>query len=248
MAFPQAASAGNPAPSAAESEFVGLLNQERAKHGLSALAISPALTDVAGDYVAENVAHGGISHNRDAPYTARANKAGCTGWSGPTLAKGYPDPAQVLQVWLGSPPHREILLDPKNTHIGPAFQGEYALAFALDCSPARNTSGTAAPAPFGLSNLSDGDVGSALRVSSKRPSARGTTISTLVRIRAGKGTLALAANAGKRVARGRRIKVVKRDRSYRVAVKVSRPGRWKVSLRVNGRTARKFTVRVRASR
>ena len=204
MAFPQAASAGNPAPSAPENEFVGLLNQERAKHGLSAVAISPALTGISDDYVAENVAQGGINHNRDAPYTARAEKAGCTGWSGPTLAKGYPDPAQVLQVWLGSPPHREILMDPKNTHIGPAFQGEYALAFVLDCSPARNTHGAAPPAPFGLSDLSDGDVGSALRVSSKRPSTRGRTISTLVRIRAGKGTLALAANAGKRVARGRR--------------------------------------------
>ena len=91
-------------------------------------------------------------------------------------------------------------------------------------------------------------MGTALRMSSKRPSAKGRTISTRVRIRAGKGTLALAARSGRRAARGRRIKVVKRARSYRVAVKVSRPGRWKVSLRVNGRTSRKFTVRVRAGR
>ena len=246
MAFPQAASAGDPGPSSAESEFAGLLNEVRAHRGLPALAISPALTEVAGDYVAENVAHGGISHDRDAPYTARANKAGCTGWSGPTLARGYGTPAEVLQGWLGSPPHRAILLDPTNTHVGPGFQGDYAVVYALDCTPP--TPAPVPPAPFGLSDISEGGIDTALSVSSKRPRTRGRTISTQVRIRAGKGTLGLAARSGRRAARGRRVSVVKRARSYRVAVRVSRPGRWKVSLRVNGRVARRFTVRVRAGR
>ncbi len=240
MALPPVASAGDPAPSATESDFAALLNKERANRGLPTLAISPDLTEIAGDYVAENVDRGGIDHNRDAPYTARANSAGCSGWSGPTLAHGYGRPAEVLRAWLNSPAHREILLDSKNTHLGSGFQDDQAVAFALDCTPESNA--------FGLSEPSAGGIGASLSVSSKRPRARGRMISASVRIRTGKGTLALAARSGKRSARGRRIKVVKRARSYRVAVKVSRPGRWKVSLRVNGRITRRFTVRVRAGR
>ena len=137
-------------------------------------------------------------------------------------------------------------MDPANTHVGAGFSGDHAVAFALDCIP--DPAGTSGPAPFGLSETSAGGIGTALRVSSKRPSARGRTISTHVRIRAGKGTLRLVARSGRRSARGRRISVVKRTRSYRVAVRVSRPGRWKVSLRVNGHIARRFTVRVRARR
>lgn len=250
MALPPVASAGNATPSDTESRFVALLNQERADRGLSTLATSPALTGISDDYVAENVARGGIDHNRDAPYTARANQAGCTGYSGPTLAKGYTTPAEVLQGWLDSPPHRAILLDPRSTHVGPAFQGEYALAYVLDCTPPSAAPATPAegtPSPF-TSEISEGGIDIPLRVSSRRPSAHGKTISTTVKIRAGTGTLALAARSGKRSSRGHRVKVVKRSRSYRVAVKVSRPGRWKVSLRVNGRTSRKFTVRVRAAR
>jgi hypothetical protein len=240
MALPSVAFAGDPAPSGAEREFAGLLNQERARQGLPALATSPALTDVADDYVAENVARGGITHDRDAPFTARAEQAGCTGWSGPVLGEGYANPAQALQGWLDSPGHRAILLDPSNTHVGAGFKGGQALAFVLHCASGENAGAV-------LWNSVPGGLG-AFRMSSRRPSVRGRTISTRVRIRAGKGKVGLVARSGKRAMRGRRVSVVKRVRPYRLAVKVSRPGRWKVSLRVNGRITRRFTVRVRSRR
>ena len=238
VALPPVAFAGDPAPSAAEREFAGLLNQERADQGLPAVEISPALTDVADDYVAENVAQGGTSHDRDAPFTARANQAGCSGWSGPVLAQGYAGPAEVLQGWLDSPEHREILMDPENTHIGAGFDGDHALAYALRCDSA----------PFAPSGLPGVDPNDSLRLASARASAHGRTIYTRVRIGAGQGTLRLAARSGRLAVRGAPVAVVKRARRYRLAVKVSRPGRWNVSLRVNGRIARRFTVRVRARR
>jgi hypothetical protein len=252
MALPSVALAGEPVPSSAEREFVGLLNQERAAHGLSALEISPALTDVAHDYVDENVEQGGVSHDRDAPFTARANQAGCAGWSGPVMTQGYADPAEVLQIWLDSPEHRAVLMDPENTHVGAAFKGEHALAYAMSCAPAQNTSGdfgddlAVEGVRGGSSDPSTGGRGGSLLLASTRPSAKGRTISTRVRIRAGQGTLGLTARSGRLVARGRPVAVVKRVRPYRLAVEVSRPGRWKVSLRVNGRIARRFTVRVPA--
>jgi hypothetical protein len=231
LALPQAALAGDPAPSNAELEFVGLLNQERTNQGLSVLEIAPALTAIGDDYVAENVSQGGFSHDRDAPFIARANQAGFAGWSGPALAQGYASPAEVLQGWLGSPGHRAIVMDPANTHVGAGFRGEHAVAFALRDDPGR----------FGT-------LGVTRRgrpvMASKRPRAHGRMISTRVRIRAGQGTLRLTARKGRFVVRGRRVSVVKRARSYRLAVKVSRPGRWKVSLVANGRTSRRFTVRV----
>ena len=231
LALPQTALAGNPAPSNAELEFVGLLNQERANQGLSVLKIAPALTEVGDDYVAENVTQGGFTHDRDAPFIARANQAGFADWSGPALAQGYATPAEVLQGWLDSPGHRAIVMDPANTHVGAGFQGEHALAFALREDPGQLgiLGATRSRRPV---------------LASKRPRARGRTISTRVRIRAGQGTLRLTARKGRLVVRGRRVSVVKRARSYRLVVKVGRPGRWKVSLVANGRTARRFTVRV----
>jgi Cysteine-rich secretory protein family len=254
MTLPSVALAGDPVPSSTEREFVGLLNQERAAQGLSALEISPALTDVAHDYVAENVEQGGVSHDRDAPFTERANQAGCAGWSGPVMTQGYAEPAEVLQIWLDSQEHRAVLLDPENTHVGAAFKGEHALAYAMSCAPAQNTSGdfgdevAVEGVRFGSSDPSAAAPGGSLLLASTRPSARGRMISTRVRIRAGQGTLGLIARSGKLVVRGRPVAVVRRARPYRLAVEVSRPGRWKVSLRVNGRTARRFAVRVRARR
>ena len=240
MALPPVALAGDPAPSTVESKFVELLNQERAAQGLSTVESSAALTDVADDYVAENVAQGSTSHDRDAPYTARANQAGCRGWSGPVMAQGYTDPAEALQVWLQSPEHRAILMDPENTHAGAGFAGDYALAYVMSCPPSDSV--------FAPSSLPDADGVGSLSLVSARTSAQGRMIYTRVRIRAGEGTLRLAARSGRLGVQGQSVAVVKRARSYRLAVRVSRPGRWKVALRVNGRIARRFTVRVPARR
>lgn len=170
------------------------------------------------------------------------------------LAQGYAGPAEVLRGWLESPDHRVTLLDPENTHIGPGFLGEHALAFAMPCSPAQNTSGD-----FGDPNATDpttpgppdpgtGDPDGSLSLSFTRPRVRGRTVYIRVGVLAGRGTLRLVARSGKRVVRGRPVAVVKRARLYRLAVRVSRRGRWRVSLRVNGRTARRFTVRARSGR
>ena len=195
LSFPPVAAAGNPVPSPTERKFVGLLNQARAAHGLAPVEISPALTKVADDYVAQNVFLGGISHDRDPPFTARAKHAGCGRWSGPVLAQGYAGPAEVLRGWLDSPGHRVTLLDPENTHIGPGFMGEHALAYVMPCTPAQNTSGDfGAPTAAGRVNPGPldpgaGDPDGSLALSFTRPRVRGRRIYTRVRVRAGLSTV-----------------------------------------------------------
>lgn len=128
-------------PSRIEAKFVGLLNEERLRTGMEPLEISPKLTAIADDYVRLNARRGGIDHDRDAPFTKRANRAGCTKWDGPVLARGYGGPAAVLEGWLDSPGHRRVLMDPENEFIGPGFVGEYALVYAMPCTGSRNRSG-----------------------------------------------------------------------------------------------------------
>ena len=266
LALPPVAVGGDPAPSATERKFVGLLNQERAAQGMTAVEISPALTDVADDYVAQNSEQGGFSHDRDPPFTARANQAGCGKWSGPVLAQGYAGPAEVLQGWLNSPGHRAVLLDPENTHIGAGFKGEHALAYVMPCTPEQNSSGdfgdpeAREPVPpyepvppeelfppeewFPSTEPPTVNPEGQFLLSFGRSGIRGRTIFTRVRVRAGRGRLRLVARSGARVVRGQPVAATKRMRPYRPAVRVSRLGRWRVSLRVNGRPARRFTVRL----
>ena len=143
------ASAGNPAPSEIEREFTGLLNQERASRGLSAVEISPTLTDIADDYAAYNDQVGGIDHGRDPAYTDRAQASGCSeySWQGPVLHGGDLTARETLDSWLDSKGHADVLLDPEITHLGAGFGVDNRLVYGLPC-------------PAGLLH-SSGDFGSA---------------------------------------------------------------------------------------
>lgn len=253
---PAPALAGDPAPSGAERELVRLLNSERTAAGLGRVEISPALTDVADDYVAENERLGGISHDRDAPYTARANAAGCSKWNGPVLAVGYPTPRAVLDGWLGSPGHRAVLMDPEISHIGPGLRGSHALAFGMPCARnAANTSGdfgdpTAAvppPAPPVAPRPAPAPPAAprfALR--SHRVGTRGRLIRVRLRVASGSAAVRIVARRRGRMVRSRRIRVSARPRAYRLAVRAPRAGRWRVRLRHGGRSVALGSVRVRS--
>ena len=135
------AAAKNSSLSRTERQFAGLLNKERRANGLRPVEISPALTKIAHDYVAENVRMGSIDHGRDAPYTRRTRRVGCGGWNGPVLAAGFGSAQAALDGWLSSSGHRAVLMDPKITHVGPGFKAGYALAYGLKCKRNRaNTS------------------------------------------------------------------------------------------------------------
>ncbi len=265
-----AAFAGNPSPSAAERQFAGLLNAARASQGLGRVEISPALTDIADDYVLQNEREGGITHSRDAPYTARANAVGCGKWTGPVLAVGYlPSARAVLDVWLGSPGHRAVILDPEITHLGTGLRGGHAVAFGMPCPRnAANTSGDFGgaaiplpPRPPAPSRWSDPPVappparpGAAppkahrLKLGRRKAWARGRTIRVRLRVKAGTARVRVIARRRGRLVRGRRITLKARKKPYLLSVRASRRGRWKVAVLYAGGKVSLGTVRVRSAR
>ena len=155
------------------------------------------------------------------PFTARANAAGCTKWDGPVLAQGYPTAQAVLDGWLSSPGHRAVLMDPEITHIGPGFNGAYALAFGMPCVPsAANTSGD-----FGEAT---GVSPAVLTVGKAR--AQGRTIKVSVTATAGSATANLAATRRGKTALGKGKPVAVGGAPVKLKVKVPTTGKWRLKV------------------
>jgi hypothetical protein len=246
LVVPGPAAAGDPSPSADELRFAALLNEERKQRGIPAVAVSPALTDIAHDYVAENDRLDDIDHGRDAPYTARTREVGCDKWDGPVLALGTEGPQEALDIWMNSTGHREVLLDPEVTHLGPGLQGNAALAFLLVCKPGSPaTTGAVAPGPPapapaptptpsppapapGPADRRAFVVGHA---SVLRARAAGRVVTVPVRVAKGTTTFRLVLRRGREVRRVTR-KLSARAKAHRVSLRVPRRGRWTIDVLV----------------
>jgi uncharacterized protein YkwD len=100
---------------------VRLVNEARAAKGLAPLTLDPKLVQVAAGHSTQmagkaKMAHDGIGDG--APHDriiAAAPKAARTAEN---VAMGQQTPAEVMQGWMDSPPHRKNILDPKLTRIG----------------------------------------------------------------------------------------------------------------------------------
>jgi uncharacterized protein YkwD len=112
--------------SALEAGVLGQINGFRAQHGLSQLQLSPGLEAAARDHSLSMATQGYFSHDSadGTQFWQRLKRFYPTGrhtWAvGENLLWSEPDidPASALQLWLGSPPHRAILLDPRWRQIG----------------------------------------------------------------------------------------------------------------------------------
>jgi uncharacterized protein YkwD len=107
--------------------LLGQINSFRAAHGLARLRVSRPLTGVAGAHSAQMARVGYFSHDSangqsfsariSTVYPARGYRSWTVGenlvWGGPVLGA-----AQAFRLWLGSPPHRANLLNPRWREIG----------------------------------------------------------------------------------------------------------------------------------
>jgi uncharacterized protein YkwD len=58
----------------------------------------------------------------------RANREGYYGWIGEVLATGNPSAQELVNLWMGSPPHAQILLgDYAEIGVG-CYEGPYTAA------------------------------------------------------------------------------------------------------------------------
>ncbi|MGW1596514.1 CAP domain-containing protein [Streptomyces sp. NPDC002343] len=112
---------------AVEAEVLKLVNDERAKAGLGALAANSALTGLAEAFSDDMAARGFFAHTDPDGRTPwdRAARAGVGGLGGENIGRGQADAAAVLAAWMDSPEHRANILDPGFTtfgagvHLGP---------------------------------------------------------------------------------------------------------------------------------
>lgn len=110
-----------------------LLNLERADANLPPVGRNSVLDVVADEYACRMVNEKFFSHTD--PLTGhgpgdRAVLAGYTFFAvGENLAAGQESPADVMKVWMESPTHREIILDPGWTEVGLSVRagGEYGI-------------------------------------------------------------------------------------------------------------------------
>jgi uncharacterized protein YkwD len=112
-----------PAPpvSGMAGDALTALNAERARLGLRPVTFNGQLTVAAASYAqymaqANFFAHDGPDGSSPSSRVSRAGYAGQ--WRGETLAAGQTSGASVIDVWLRSPPHRAIVLDPNIQEVG----------------------------------------------------------------------------------------------------------------------------------
>jgi uncharacterized protein YkwD len=101
--------------------IVDLVNAARRDAGIGPVAVSGLLTTVAGSYSRVQAAQGNLSHvGPDGSRIGdRISRSGYQ-WSvcGENLAAGPANPDKVFELWMNSPAHRDIILQPNVREIG----------------------------------------------------------------------------------------------------------------------------------
>lgn len=126
-------------------QVLELVNLERAIEGLAPVLENPTLTKLAEDYACRMIDEGFFDHfdpfSGDGPAERAARKGYRFLAIGENLAAGQQSAAEVMDVWMQSPPHRAIILDPKWEEVGVAVRsgGTYAIYWVQEFgSPAED--------------------------------------------------------------------------------------------------------------
>lgn len=114
-------------------QVLQLVNLERAQVELPPVVMNHALARVADDYACRMIVEDFFGHTD--PLTGRGpgDRAVAGKYQfyaiGENLAAGQQTPAEVMEVWMDSPPHRAIILDAMWAEVGIAVRtgGEYAI-------------------------------------------------------------------------------------------------------------------------
>jgi len=106
------------------NEVFNLVNQERAKAGLSQLTLDTALSNMAQDKAKDMYANNYFDHNSPtygSPFDMMRQYNIPYSYAGENIAKGQRTPQEVMNAWMNSPGHRANILNPNFKKIGVAF-------------------------------------------------------------------------------------------------------------------------------
>ncbi len=114
-------------------QVLQLVNLERAERNLPPIKTAPSLRRIAEGYACRMVTEGFFGH-RD-PFTGHGPGERMVAGKyhffsvGENLAAGAKSPAEVMTLWMDSPAHRNIILDPiwKEMGIGVRSGGRYSM-------------------------------------------------------------------------------------------------------------------------
>lgn len=119
-------------------QVLQLVNLERASEDLPPVVLNPALAKIADDYACQMIEEQFFGHHDPMTGQGPGDRALIGKYSfaaiGENLAAGQETPAEVVEVWMESPAHHAIIMDPKWTEIGIGVQfgGEYATYWVLE--------------------------------------------------------------------------------------------------------------------
>jgi uncharacterized protein YkwD len=98
------------------------INQARAAHGLRRIRSFDVCTDQLAEKWGDRIARTGVLEHRDQREVIRKCD---NSWAGETLVRGTGlSPETMVELWLDSPGHREILLSPRAKRAGVAITSD----------------------------------------------------------------------------------------------------------------------------
>ncbi|SHF54657.1 CAP domain-containing protein [Ornithinibacillus halophilus] len=120
-------------PSTFEEQVAQLVNQERAKHGLSALKHRADIKNVAEKKAMDMINSNYFSHtspNYGSPFDMLKTFGISYRTAGENIAKGQKTPQEVMNAWMNSSGHRANILKPEFDSIGVGYhQGAWVQMF-----------------------------------------------------------------------------------------------------------------------
>ncbi|WP_046215079.1 CAP domain-containing protein [Paenibacillus wulumuqiensis] len=106
------------------AQVADLVNQERSKAGLKALAVDTNLQTMAQDKAVDMYKNNYFSHTSPtygSPFDMMKTYKISYRAAGENIAKGQTSPAQVMNSWMNSPGHKANILSKNFTHIGVGY-------------------------------------------------------------------------------------------------------------------------------
>jgi uncharacterized protein YkwD len=105
------------------ADVIARTNAIRKEAGCAPVKADERLRSIAQEHASDMARHGYLEHE-DRDGTSSDERIGSAGYgnvSGENLAHGYASSAEVMDVWMRSPGHRENIEDCAFTHIGVGY-------------------------------------------------------------------------------------------------------------------------------